>query len=196
MDGRKDYYACLGLARDASDADIRTAYRNLARKYHPDANPGFAEEADRMMKLINEAYGVLSDGEKRRAYDKTLEAEDRTYTRQSSYRQAESPRQRSQVRPRGGGIFPIASLAATIAFILCVMGLFVLQVALSVGAKFAFVALQEKEEREAAAKKAEEERLEAEKAKAKKRAAARKRKKAEEETQRTAQASDHETPDQ
>lgn len=64
----KDYYSVLGVARDASEDDIRKAYRRLARKYHPDVNPGDKDAADRF-KDINEAYHVLADAEKRRKYD-------------------------------------------------------------------------------------------------------------------------------
>jgi DnaJ-class molecular chaperone len=61
----KDYYAVLGVARDADDKAIKTAYRRLARKHHPDVNKGSADR----FKEINEAYEVLSDPEKRRRYD-------------------------------------------------------------------------------------------------------------------------------
>ena len=65
----KDYYAILGLRRKASASDIKKAYRKLARKYHPDVNSGDAA-AEQKFKEINEAYAVLSDGTKRRTYDK------------------------------------------------------------------------------------------------------------------------------
>ena len=61
----KDYYAVLGVARDADDKAIKTAYRRLARKHHPDVNKGSADR----FKEINEAYAVLSDQEKRKRYD-------------------------------------------------------------------------------------------------------------------------------
>lgn len=63
-----DYYSILGVSRDASDSDIKTAYRKLAMKYHPDRNPG-DKSAEEKFKSINEAYSVLSDKEKRRNYD-------------------------------------------------------------------------------------------------------------------------------
>ncbi|MEK6408058.1 MAG: J domain-containing protein [Acidobacteriota bacterium] len=64
----KDYYEVLGVKRDASDAHIRQAYRKLARKHHPDVNPGDRVAEDKF-KEINEANEVLSDPEKRKRYD-------------------------------------------------------------------------------------------------------------------------------
>ena len=64
----KDFYQILGVAKDASDADIKKTYRKLARKYHPDSNPGDAA-AEAKFKEISEAYAVLSDKEQRAEYD-------------------------------------------------------------------------------------------------------------------------------
>lgn len=64
----RDYYKILGVSRDASEEEIKRAYRRLARKYHPDVNPG-DKSAEAKFKEINEAYQVLSDKEKRKLYD-------------------------------------------------------------------------------------------------------------------------------
>jgi molecular chaperone DnaJ len=63
-----DYYKILGISKNASEDDIKKAYRKLARKYHPDLNPG-NKDAETKFKEITEAHGVLSDREKRRNYD-------------------------------------------------------------------------------------------------------------------------------
>ncbi|MDA8155399.1 MAG: molecular chaperone DnaJ [Actinomycetota bacterium] len=64
----KDYYATLGVGKQAAQAEIKTAFRKLARKHHPDLNPG-NKQAEEKFKEINEAYAVLSDPKKREEYD-------------------------------------------------------------------------------------------------------------------------------
>ena len=68
MADKKDYYEVLGLSKGAGEAEIKKAYRTLAKKYHPDLNPGNAE-AEAKFKEINEAYDVLSDADKKAKYD-------------------------------------------------------------------------------------------------------------------------------
>ncbi|MBE5876640.1 MAG: molecular chaperone DnaJ [Lachnospiraceae bacterium] len=65
---KRDYYEVLGVERGADDATIKKAYRQLAKKYHPDMNPGDAE-AEKKFKEASEAYAILSDADKRRQYD-------------------------------------------------------------------------------------------------------------------------------
>ncbi len=68
-DEKRDYYEVLGIEKGADEASIKKAYRTLAKKYHPDMNPGDAE-AEQKFKEVNEAYAVLSDAEKREKYDR------------------------------------------------------------------------------------------------------------------------------
>jgi molecular chaperone DnaJ len=68
MANKKDFYEQLGVGRDASDDQLKKAYRKLAKQYHPDANPGNAA-AEAKFKEVSEAYGVLSDAAKRKQYD-------------------------------------------------------------------------------------------------------------------------------
>ena len=67
-ENKRDYYEVLGVDRGADEATIKKAYRQLAKKYHPDMNPG-DKEAEKKIKEASEAYAVLSDAEKRRQYD-------------------------------------------------------------------------------------------------------------------------------
>lgn len=68
MADKRDYYEVLGVDRNADDATIKKAYRNLAKKYHPDMHPG-DKECEAKFKEASEAYAILSDAEKRRQYD-------------------------------------------------------------------------------------------------------------------------------
>ena len=65
---KRDYYEVLGVSKDADDATLKKAYRKVAKKYHPDVNPGDAE-AEKKFKEASEAYAILSDPDKRRQYD-------------------------------------------------------------------------------------------------------------------------------
>ncbi len=65
----EDYYAILGVPQDADQQTIKRAYREMARQYHPDRNPGFADQANVKTSEINEAYATLSNPDKRRRYD-------------------------------------------------------------------------------------------------------------------------------
>ena len=69
MAEKRDYYEVLGVDKNATDEELKRAYRKLAKKYHPDANPDNKKEAEAKFKEVNEAYETLSDSQKRKMYD-------------------------------------------------------------------------------------------------------------------------------
>ena len=71
LNGFKDYFKILGISRNATDKEIKSAFRNLARKFHPDLNPN-DEVAESEFKEINEAYEILSDEDKKKSYEQFL----------------------------------------------------------------------------------------------------------------------------
>ena len=116
----KDYYSIMGVSHAASDKDLKTAYRRLARQYHPDVNPG-NKAAEAKFKEINQAYEVLSNAEKRKKYDRYGdqwedadrfdEATRRQGERESSFgsgrRESESGRQTTRIRQSQDIEYPI-----------------------------------------------------------------------------------------
>ncbi len=92
----KDYYETLGVPKNAAEKDIKSAYRKLARKWHPDANLDNQKAAEERFKEIQEAYEVLGDAEKRRKYD-TLGSD-----WERAAQQAEAQRQYRRQQARGG----------------------------------------------------------------------------------------------
>jgi len=92
-----DYYKIMGVVKTSTEKDIKSAYRKLARKYHPDLNPN-SKEAELKFKELNEANEVLSDAENRKKYDKYGEnwKHGEEYEKQQGQRQQQSQRQSSQ----------------------------------------------------------------------------------------------------
>lgn len=93
-----DYYQVLGVAKTATEKDIKSAYRKLARKYHPDVNPN-DPEAEKQFKQVNEANEVLSDPEKRKKYDKYGE----NWQHGEAYEQARQQQQQNRGYTYEGG---------------------------------------------------------------------------------------------
>src|ERR1700684_3701191 len=100
----KDYYAILGVAKTAAAKDIKSAYRKLARKWHPDANPNNAKAAEEKFKDIQEAYEVLGDPEKRSKYD--VLGSDWQRAAQASDGQRSPGPQYGSAGPNAGGFGP------------------------------------------------------------------------------------------
>lgn len=68
---KRDYYEVLGIDKSASEKELKSAYRKLAKKYHPDANPG-DKQSEEKFKELSEAYDILKDPEKRKLYDNSV----------------------------------------------------------------------------------------------------------------------------
>ena len=112
----KDYYKILGVSKNASTEEIKSAFRKLAKKYHPDVNPG-NKQAEQRFKEINEAHDVLADTEKRQKYDQLGSdweriARDQQYARQY-YGQARSSPQWEEIRFGDGGDTDFSDFFAT-----------------------------------------------------------------------------------
>jgi DnaJ-class molecular chaperone len=101
----KDYYATLGVPKNSAEKDIKSAYRKLARKWHPDANPDNPRQAEEKFKDIQEAYEVLGDPEKRKKYDalgSDWQRAAREAEQQRSYRAAQDTNDFSSFNFGGG----------------------------------------------------------------------------------------------
>ena len=108
---KRDYYDVLGIRKDAKDQEIKSAYRKLAKKWHPDSNPN-DKKAEALFKEITEAYNVLSDAEKKRLYDKyghaafdgSMGNDPEAFAKeQERYRQYYGGRQGGRKNPAQGG---------------------------------------------------------------------------------------------
>jgi oligosaccharyl transferase (archaeosortase A-associated) len=108
---KRDYYEILGITRNASNKEIKKAYRNLAHKYHPDVNN--SSEAEKIFKEINEAYEILSNPEKRAAYDQSIR--DILESKQKA-RKKEKRREK-----RGARIYVLTAAAAGLAVFFLVL---------------------------------------------------------------------------
>ena len=100
-----DYYAVLGVARDADEKAVKKAYRKLARQYHPDVNPD-DPAAEQKFKEVGEAYAVLSDPDKRAKYDKYGERYGKDWEQAEAYEEA---RRKAGYGPGGGGGNPFGA---------------------------------------------------------------------------------------
>lgn len=100
----KDYYEVLGVAKTAAEKDIKSAYRKLAKKWHPDANPTNTKRAEERFKEVLEAYEVLGDSDKRKKYDalgSNWEEAQQQAEAQRRYRDAQNAQYRSGASPQG-----------------------------------------------------------------------------------------------
>ncbi len=100
----RDYYKTLGVERTATEAEIKSAFRKLARKFHPDVNPN-NKQAEQRFKEINEAYQVLGDAEKRKKYDQLGADWERGASQEDIFRQYSGPRGAAGAGFRAGGGF-------------------------------------------------------------------------------------------
>lgn len=98
----KNFYEILGVSRTATTDDMKKAYRKLARKYHPDVNPG-DKQAEEMFKVVNEAYNTLSDEKLRASYDARLDGSKESSGERDSGKGQQGQKGRGSA-PQGGKI--------------------------------------------------------------------------------------------
>jgi len=110
----RDYYKTLGVERTASDSEIKSSFRKLARKFHPDVNPN-NKDAEKRFKEINEAYQVLSDPEKRKKYNLLGADWERGAAEEEVRRRYGAQGGDSSIRPETSATFSRASLAGACA---------------------------------------------------------------------------------